>query len=158
MTDALALPQLYPVNPWTETTYEGLYRVFCAYVKGGKLSYRNFTVWHFPNMEDGKEAIFWHLTTREDKEAGHRLPDLRRCERLPWVNPLLLACPHAEILDWDYEEGNKDIRTYVWVKDYNFLIIMKKYKDGRRRLITSYWIDQDNKRQKLEKKYKRRMT
>jgi hypothetical protein len=152
------LPPLHCVSPWTASTYDDLYVVFSNAIKGGKLIYMGSVVWHFPEMEDGKEKIFWHLTSRDNKIAKDRLPDLRRSERLPWVKPILAECPHAEVLHWDFQEGDKDIRSYVWLKDRDFIIVMKKYPDGRRRLITSFWIDQEHKRRKLEGKYKNRIA
>lgn len=150
------LPKKFQVNPWKGTTYDELYEVFCQNIRGGRLTYQGGTVWHFPNMEDGREEIFWHLTGRKD-HTGERFPDHRRCERLPWVNPLLRACPNSEVLEWDYEEGDGTIKTYVWLKDEDFLVIMKKYTNGSRRLVTSFWIDQENTRVKTEKKYRNRL-
>jgi len=48
--------------------------------------------------------------------------------------------------------------TYLWLKDFDFLVLMKKYRDGSRRLITSYFIDYPHKRRKLEKKYNKRIV
>jgi len=122
-------------------------------------------------MEDGKEAIFWHLTSRkikaekiprrkrkffpaeQDVLEPERLPDLRRCERLPWVKPLIAHPGKPEVLAWDYEEGDRTIKTYVWIKDYDFVVIMKKFPDGKRRLITSFYVDSEYKRKDFERKY-----
>lgn len=83
-------------------------------------------------------------------------PDFRRAERLPWARPMLDNVGQAEILNWDYEEGDGDIHTYVWLKDFDYLIVMKRYKDGRRRLITAFWLEYESKRRGLLKKYARR--
>lgn len=157
MTILPDLPPMHAVNPWTEHTYDNLYAVFCDTIRGGKLKHLGEVVWHFPNLEDGKEEIFWHLTSREDKNTNERLPDLRRSECLPWVNPLLGACPHSDVLHWDYAEGDKTIHSYVWLQESDFVIVMKKYPDGRRRLITSYCVDQNHARRKLLKKYTERI-
>ncbi len=111
----------------------------------------------FPEIEDGKEKIFWHLTTRKEKKTGERLPDLRRSERLPWVRPMLDQPERPEVLAWDYEEGDGDINTYVWLGKYDFLILLKKYPDTTRRLITSYWLEYENTKTKLRKKYEKRI-
>ena len=119
--------------------------------------YDGRVVWFFPEMEDGKEKIFWHLTSRDDKEAGERLPDLRRCERLPWVRPMLDYHCKPEILAWDHLEGDGTIKTYVWLENYDFIVILKKYEDGGRRLVTSFWVEYENTKSKLRKKYTRRI-
>ena len=62
-------------------------------------------------------------------------------------------CPSKpESLAWNYEEGDKTIKTYVWVKNSDFVVIMKKYPDGRRRLITSFYVDRTFTRRDFERK------
>ena len=169
------LPEMASVNPWTEVTYDNLYGVFCRDIRDASLQYRGHNVWIFPEMEDGKESIFWHLTSRKDRvkkiprrkrkfyPAGQettepeRLPDLRRCERLPWVKPLIEHPTDPEVLAWDYEEGDRTIKTYIWIREYDFVVIMKKYPDGKRRLITSFYVDSRYKVADFEKKYANRI-
>lgn len=151
------LPELFPVNPWQHDTYEALYRLFTRDFKESQPVYDGQVVWFFPEMEDGKEKIFWHLTSREDKAAGDRLPDLRRSERLPWVRPMLDYPGKPEVLAWDHREGDGTVKTYVWLENDDFVVIMKKFSNGRRRLITSFWVEYGNVRRKLRRKYERRI-
>ena len=168
------LPEMAPVNPWTADTYEMLYVIFCRDIRDSGLRYAGKEVWIFKNMEDGKETIFWHLTSRKKKEERiprrkrkfftnahnnlepERLPDLRRCERLPWVKPLIEHFGDPEVLAWDYEEGDRTIKTYVWMREFNFVVIMKKFPDGKRRLITSFYVDSKYKKQDFQRKYENR--
>ncbi|MBI4682784.1 MAG: hypothetical protein HY757_06755 [Nitrospirae bacterium] len=101
--------------------------------------------------------VFWHLTSRKDNTTGERLPDLRRSERLPWARPMLDNSDKHEVLGWDYEEDDGAVKTYVWLRDYDYLIVLKKYRDGGRRLITSFWIEYQNFKDKLKKKYDQRI-
>jgi hypothetical protein len=169
------LPAKALVSPWTLNTYEVLYEIFCRDIRDYALRYKGNDVWIFKDMEDGKETVFWHLTTRETKpvkvprrkrrfcsavqprEERERLPDLRRCERLPWVRPLIEHPSDPEVLAWDYEEGDRTIKTYVWIKDYDFVAIMKRYPDQKRRLITSFYVDTKFKRDDFERKYSDRI-
>ena len=157
------LPPMIEVMPWHGGTYDELYAVFVRDLRQGKLTYLGFNVWFYPDTEDdGKEAIFWHLTSRFDycENPPVRLPDPRRCERLSWVRPMILRCPCAtgDLLNWDHEEGGGAIKTYVWVHLHDFVIIMKKLGDGRRRLITSFHLDDDHERKKMQKKWDRRLA
>ena len=145
------------VNPWTQQTFAVLYEIFERDFKETKPVYSGSIVWFFPNIEDGKEVLFWHLTHREDMSTDERLPDLRRSERLPWVRKMIDHSDKPEVFAWDYKESSGDIRTYVWLKNYDFLVLMKMYPNGRRRLITSYYVDHGHKRRKLEKKYAKRI-
>ena len=169
------LPKTATVNPWRVDTYEVLYAIFCRDIRDHNLKYSGNAVWIFRVLEDGKERIFWHLTTRNTKRQKiprrkrkfypkgqeytetERLPDLRRCERLPWVKPLIEHPTEPEVTAWDYEEGDQTVKTYIWIKDYDFVVIMKKYPDGRRRLITSFYVDRSFKRKDFERKYTNRI-
>lgn len=169
------LPEKTKVNPWTEDTYEMLYEIFCRDIRDYDLRYIGNNVWIFPDTEDGKERIFWHLTTRSGERKKiprrkrkfypegqtysetERLPDLRRCERLPWVKPLIEHPSEPEALVWDYKEGDLTIKTYIWIKDNDFVVIMKKYPNGKRRLITSFYVDKSFKRRDFERKYANRI-
>jgi hypothetical protein len=152
-----------------------LYEIFCRDIRDHDLRYFENKVWIFRDMEDGKEKIFWHLTSRSVKKIKvprrkrkfypegqkyvdeGRYPDLRRCERLPWIRVLIERAGETEVLAWDYEEGDLTIKTYVWLKDYDFTVIMKKYPDNKRRLITSFYLDKYYKRKDFEKKYTNRI-
>ena len=169
------LPDIVCVNPWTKGTYDLLYEIFCHDIRDHALRYIGNEVWIFLDMEDGREKIFWHLTTRSIKKIKiprrkkkfypadqtyiekDRFPDLRRCERLPWVKALIEKAGKPEVLSWNYEEGDLTIKTYVWIKDYDFTVIMKKYPNNKRRLVTSFYIDQVYKRKDFEKKYTNRI-
>ncbi len=137
---------------------EALYAIFMRDFVENRANYRGADVWFFPERDRGKELIFWHLVEREDKSTHERLPDFRRAERLSWARPMLDKLGESEILDWDYEEGDGVVHTYVWLKDFDYLIVMKKYRDGRRRLVTAYYVDYENTRRKLLKKFERRLV
>ena len=145
------------VSPWTQDTFDMLYGIFEADFKEHSLKYKDYNVWFFPEMLEDKELIFWHLTHREDEETKKYYPDLRRSERLPWARPLIEHTGDCNVLDWDFREHDGKIVTCVWLKDHDYLVLMKKYKDGQRRLMTSYYIDYEHKRKTLEKKYKGRI-
>jgi len=152
------LPTMFQMSPWSVTLMESLYALFKRDFIDNQAYYAGYPVWFFPQKDRDKEEIFWHLVEREDPpKSGNRLPDFRRSERLPWARAMLDNLSEPEVLHWDYEEGNKDIHTYVWLKDHDYLIVMKKYKDGNRRLITAYYLDYDHTRRKLLKKYESRI-
>lgn len=169
------VPAMFPVTPWSNGTYNDLYQVFVTTIRNAGLRYNGAGVWFFPEQEDGKEVIFWHLTTRSQKSAPvprrmrhlhgmavpssspQRLPDLRRCERLPWVGPLVGHGSDPDVLAWDYDEDDGCTKTYVWMKDHDFVVIMKKMGNGSRRLITSFYVDNKFTRDDFQRKYAARI-
>ena len=149
---------MFPMSPWSEQVIEALYAIFQRDFVKQPARYAGHEVWFFPEKDRGKELIFWHLVEREDPpRSGNRLPDFRRSERLPWARPMLDNCSHPEIKAWDYEEGDGDVHTYVWLENSDYVIVMKRYRDGRRRLITAYYVDYESKRKALLKKYTKRL-
>lgn len=157
MTYPQWLPELFSVHPWTDSTYSDLHHIFVRDFIDSQPLYQEQAIWFFPEVEDGKHVIFWHLTTKDDELTGQRLPDLRRCERLPWVRPILCNSPCPKILDWDYEEGDGTTKTYVWLKEHDFVVILKKYPNGSRRLITSFWVEHPHTKRRLIDKYNHRI-
>lgn len=151
------LPPMADVNPWTAETFDMLYSIFKRDFKDSQPMYQGRAVWFFPEMEDGKEVIFWHMTSEKNKNTGERLPDLRRSERLPWARPMIDRPGEPQVLAFDYLESAGDTNTYVWLKDHDFVVLMKRYRDGRRRLLTSFYIRYENYRGKLQRKYARRV-
>lgn len=151
------LPATVSVSPWTHDTFDILYSIFNRDFKVSRPTYEGKEVWFFPEKDEGREVIFWHLTHREDRQTRERLPDHRRCERLPWVKSIIENAHRTEVVAFDYQEGDGSVKTYLWLRDFDFLVLMKKYPDGARRLITSYYIDYPHKRRKLEGKYARRL-
>jgi hypothetical protein len=85
-----------------------------------------------------------------------RLPDFRRCERLPWLKPILENSTKPEILAWEHTEGDGITKVYVWLKNHDYLAIMKKTKKGSLILLTAYWIEYSHAKKKLMKKYEAR--
>lgn len=157
------VPGMVPVDPWRSNTYDILYEVFTRDLLNRRLTYLGFHVWFYPHSdEDGRKEIFWHLTTRTDRREAPpvRFPDLRRSERLSWVRSLIerCRCPVGDVLDWDHLEGDGAIKTYVWLQNHDFVVIMKKLGDGQRRLITSYHLDGESQRVKMLKKWNRRIV
>jgi len=172
------LPEMAQVSPWQHggpnDTYEMLYAIFRRNFIDSHPHYCGQEVWHFPEREDGKEKLFWHLTSRKDEPKliprrkqryatsiqrnTQRYPDFRRSERLPWIRPMIENSQQLHVLAWDYLEGSGKIHTYVWLQDHDFVVIMKKYRNGSRRLITSFYVDIDRTKRGLHRKYTNKLT
>lgn len=147
------LPPLIDIDPWTDDIYNSLYQIFLDDFKNSAPTYEGNRVWYFPEMVDGREKIFWHLTGNGEA----RNPDFRRCERLRWARSLLENYHQPEVLYWDYEEGDGTTKTYVWLTDHKYVLIMKKYPDDQRRLVTAYFLNYPNSERKMRKKYENRI-
>jgi hypothetical protein len=156
------LPALVPVSPWSASTYDELYAVFCHMFNNGPVSYRGHRVVIPRQQTDGKEDIFWHITSRkfDRRRSDERHPDTLRSERLSWLRSVIerCPCPSDHVFDWDYEEGDGTIKTYIWLQDWDFLVILKKFLDGNRLLITSFHVDNAARHNEVLKKWENRLN
>ncbi|MDR3476608.1 MAG: hypothetical protein P4M14_01075 [Gammaproteobacteria bacterium] len=151
------LPALFKVSPWDHNTFDLLHEIFHRDFISSPVCYEGHKVRQYSyELEDGKEKSFWHLTTREDGQGGVRLPDLRRSERLPWLKNIIENASHSDILTWESTEGDGVIKIYVWLKDHDYVAIMKKPRQGALILLTAHWLEYPNAKKKLMKKYNSR--
>lgn len=106
------------------------------------------------------DILFSHLTTRMiDKTTRKREFDKHRAERLHWVGFHLEKKKEENLLIFSVEEP-EGIRTYIYDKVEEYVIILEPLqKKQEYYLLTAYKLTgKDGKRDKIMKKYKRRMS
>ncbi|MFH0739882.1 MAG: hypothetical protein V1819_02160 [bacterium] len=97
-----------------------------------------------------KEATFWHIITY-GKIEDQRLPDLRKCERIGWIKPIIEVFPHQDIKAWIDRRG-KDERICLCYGDWDFMVVLRKMKDYIL-LITAYPVERRQTREQLKSQY-----
>lgn len=158
MTNPAWLPPLLSMSPWNEAVLEHLYSVFKHDFVDSQPVYAGAPVWHFPECERGKETLFWHMTEHEDPPgSGNRNADFRRCERLCWARAVIDHVDDPAVTAWDYEEGKGDVHTYLWLEDLDYVVILKRYPNGKRRLLTAFYVAYESKRRNLRARYANRL-
>ncbi len=98
----------------------------------------------------GKEWIFWHLTS-EGEEEEKRTPCLRRCERIKWIKPVIECSRKKEVKVWK-NKRNKRERTCLCTEKWEYLVVLEE-KKNKAVLITAHCIDKNHRKRKLEKEY-----
>jgi len=132
-------------------------------------TYLNQSVYINPQsgrLEDGKEQVFWHLTSRENKRqvregnrwvwiSEGRFPDYARSERIEWVKQILDNHDHPSIKLFYHQESNtrRDVRLYLWAHEHDFVVILQKLGRSTAFLVTSFYVDDAGKRRDYEKRY-----
>jgi hypothetical protein len=153
------LPELIEVNPWTIDTFDRLYLVFQREIgTPNQFFFDGRRVCFFPDLDDGKEKMFWHLTHREDYRTKALIPELQRCARMSWLTSMLANAHQPEVWRWDYRESNGNLCTYLWLKDHDYVVILKKFPSGDYRLVTAHCVDISIKKSTLESKYRKKIT
>lgn len=114
---------------------------------------------------DGKEEIFWHITTREQsrkvKQGGRmqtitqRLFDPDRSARIEWVKQIIDHHRHPDVRLFYRKEskGKKPIRMYLWAHQYDFVVIVQKLGRSDAYLVTSFYITETYKRNSYQTWY-----
>jgi len=144
-----------------EEILERLYAVFSRDFKKGAVHHRGMRIIYdnrvLPDGRD-KEEGFWHVVSRKDRDSGERLPDYRRAERLPWARPTMASPERSEIKVFDFDHGTKDIgvRRYVWLDEYDYVLIFQKKKKALF-WITAYYVDSERGRKDLSSRYEKRL-
>jgi hypothetical protein len=108
--------------------------------------------------DENKELAFWHLTTREKqytKREGkkfvtykERLLDIDRADRLEWVKKIIENHTLPDIKCFYKKEttNKKPIRLYLWLHEKNFVVILQKLGKSSSFLVTSFYIDHEDKK------------
>jgi hypothetical protein len=129
-----------------------VYQIFERDFKQSRPSYRGLPLDYDSRSEEGKEAVFWHLTSRYDKKTGNREMDLRRCERMPWPSPIIERSQDKQLSVWKNKRG-KEIRILLWLEAMDYLVVLKESRHTVI-LVTAYCTDRDHTRDKLRSERK----
>ena len=155
------LPAIVSVNGvWTEVLAR-LYGVFEADFKRIRLLFDGRPVWWDRRILPGEayEEGFWHLITKADLNTSARLLDPRRAERLPWCGPVIANSADGAVTVWDFEEANGHVRTYLWLQEWDYVVVMEKRQQRVSEvafLITAFHVDGESSRRNLGRKYQSR--
>ena len=155
------LPSMVSVDGVWEEVVACLYQIFETDFKHGKPTFEEYPVWWDWRIlpGDSYEEGFWHLITRTDFAMQERIPDFQRAKRLPWCAPTIRNSADTTVSVWDYEEASGRIRTYLWLEDLDYVVILEKRKIKKGKiafLITAFHLDRRSRRNAMRRKYERR--
>jgi hypothetical protein len=99
---------------------------------------------------DGKEATFWHFISEGTTEAT-RVPDLRRCERIPWPRPIADAIDGGRLRCWKTSRKGEE-RYVLALADFSYVVVIA---DRRSYVLpwTAYCVEREHRRRKLAREY-----
>ncbi len=156
------LPDMLSIGGEPSQIFKMLYQIFCRDFKDSTCLFRTYPVWYDRRILDGKyEEGFWHLITKEDKETGERLLDLRRAERLPWCGSSIHNSYDPILKVWNYLEGKNRINTYIWLEKFDYVIILQR-KEQRIGtvyfIVTAYHVDGSRRIKQLQNKFENKLA
>ena len=101
-------------------------------------------------MTDGKEWGFWHCVSEGDSEA-HRLPDLRRCERIRWVRAVIESSAEPQIDTWIVDDRRRGKKVHIWFNEEYLVVLGERQKGRRYQLVTAFCTDREHTVRKKRK-------
>jgi len=155
------LPEMVSVNGEWSKVLQKLYAIFDRDFRQTARCFEGRSLsWDTRVLDVPYEEGFWHLITRLEHRTSERLFDPRRAERLPWCGPTLSHSDDIAVRVWDYSESHGKLRTYVWLKDWDYVVILEKRdRPGRSFafLVTAFHVDGESRRRDLCRKYAQRV-
>ncbi len=156
------LPSVLSMDgPW-EKTLEKLYAIFTNDFINGEPKFGLIPVWWDNRKPDGKyDEGFWHIITKTDYTIMDRVPDYERAKRLPWCAPTIINYREPTIKCWDFLEASRRIRTYIWLEDWEYVVILEKRQLDNEEiaiLITAFVVYGSSTRKNLLAKYEKRIN
>ena len=147
-----------------EVFIEEAYNLFMEDFKRGNVFFRGKkVVLKRHPMRGNKEASFYHATS-EGKVEDERTPDLRRCERIRWIRPIITKADEWDLKVWEQErtaKRGKATRVIIWYEGENedgtkenYFVILDKRPDFYL-LWTTFEITIKHQLRSKEKEYKR---
>lgn len=134
-------PDLFTFTGDWETYEESLYKIFQDTICDAGLTFhgQRIGIRRVPEHKD-KYFVFWHLTSEGELEE-ERTPDLRRCERLSWVNWIIVNCGrHSGISFWENKRGS-ETHVVIWCEQREYAVVLAK-RNGYYLLKTAYCVNE----------------
>ena len=133
------------------TYIEAVYQIFKTDFVSSKPVFRGQRIGlkKYP-LVDGKEYTFYHFT-HSGTDEQHRVPDLRRMERIRFPRPMIEGSKHPYLKVWKNKRGTKN-RFLIYHEAENYVVVL----DDRGKYVlpwTAYIVDYPNQKRKLLKEY-----
>jgi len=105
---------------------------------------------------EGKEWAFWYLTCdhpRGFKEEGDWETNLRRCERINWIIPLIAGYEYgaADIVAW-FQTRRGEERFAIGLADFSYVVILRDTGSSWL-LITHFYNVREHEKRKYREEY-----
>jgi hypothetical protein len=131
-----------------------VYQIFERDFKKSNPKYQDYPVTYDSRIEDGKEAVFWHMTCRYYPGTRGREMDLRRCERIPWPRPMIEHSTDTSLSVWKNERKKpsrpRQTRVLIWLENLDYIVVLAE-RPKEMILVTAYCIDIKSQKEKLKK-------
>lgn len=139
-----------------DTYLEHIFSLFKRDFIDSPILFKGKRVFYDKSDDNGRPAAFVHITTEENKKTMEREICLRRCERISWVKAIIENYEEPQVLVWEKEQATskrRAIRTYLFLEQENFLVILQELKHGHY-MVTAIYVDIPHQKRKHLKEHK----
>jgi hypothetical protein len=156
------LPPLLDLPDDQDDAFAMLHAVFTRDFVDRRPSFRGCPVVWDDRRDPGDpyERGFIHIISKDGVPL-----DRLRASKLCWCCAIILnaACPTITV--WDYQEGTRKTRTYLWLEDCDYVVVLERMMRWDREsrtsnrvyeLITAYHVEGDSTRRSLKQKWSKR--
>jgi hypothetical protein len=110
-----------------------------------------------PPDKYGRPRTFSHLISEGPVGEDDRTPDIRRCERLHWIDFILdHVNDRVSIRCWKNirkaKNGVEVERTILWLWEYDYVVVLEERAEFVL-LKTAYFVEQEHRKENLEKEW-----
>lgn len=149
------LPEKIDLTVIKENTLDILYSMFSDAFHTRKIKYKGKPVIYDNRKNDGEkyEEGFWHIVSKG--KGSDRLLDTLRAEKIAWCFCLIEDADSYGAVTFEYKHKNNDIRTYIWLKEQGYVVVLKKIRVGFL-LTTAFHIEGESKKHGIYRKYDNR--
>lgn len=162
------LPDMLNLDGEWSIILDKLFEIFNRDFTNSKPRYNDLPIWwNRRKIDDDKDEGFWHLITNDEKTVHNkidRIPDYDRARRLPWCRAVIENAHDTYVTIFEYLEGqvknNKpDIRTYLWLKDWDYVVILAKNTKPIEHyyIVTTFYLNYISSIRRINNKYKNRI-
>lgn len=105
----------------------------------------------------GKPDGFWHVTSEHfDQDSDERIPDLRRCERVPWIGPMIDAAGSERVLCFRSPRPVKyGHNVVIALPDFSYVVILgvRTGRDGPYMVLITAFPPRGRRKQEFQAAY-----
>lgn len=155
MSDRLPewLPDIIPFSDFDsdlDKYLDHLYKIFEKDFVNSKPTYQNKPVYYDSRIFNNYPMCFWHIITEDKTNDYSRIEvenlSLLRCERMPWIRPVIENCAKDEVSVWQNKRGKKK-NTIFFLEEHDYVVVLNE--KNRFYLVTAYHVHYTNRKRQL---------
>lgn len=149
------LPPMVDIIDDSDEAIDKLYQVFERDFTYGRPKFEGRPVWwnrtEVSTPYGDLRHTLWHLISREDQKTKIRHFDIERARRLSWCVAIIKNSSSSEIKVWERPDPSGDPKTYLWLDEHDYVVILQKLSRGDKGeiafLVTGFYVDSYKKKQ-----------